>query len=181
MKTKFLTLLLSLSFLIGCKNENAGSSETDLTKQEQKNLFRVTVEAKVLADDFIHLYYTEDGSIDFGKNKPISSKVVGSKDFQYVIFNLPEDVIPNELRFDFGSNEKQEDIYLKSIKFDYANKSKLLSGLEIGNFFRADGNNCLFEINTGKISSIKKDGKRQMPLLYPHEAALKNEIEKMIK
>lgn len=167
---------------VGCKNESNSNDANDLTKQVPlEEGFRVSLEVIVKKDDSFHLYFTEDGTIDFGKNQPISAKVIGSENAQNVIFNIPNDFFPNEFRFDLGSNLEQEEIILKSIKFDFKGKTKSLVGSEIGMYFRADGTNCIYDISTGSIKGKVVDGKRLMPLLYPHEEALRLEIEKMMK
>lgn len=183
MKTKFIMLIiLFTSVFVGCKEDASSSDTTDLTKQVKvEEGFKVSLEVVVKKDDAFHMYYTEDGTVDFGKNQPISTKVVGSENTQIVVFNLQDDVFPNEFRFDLGSNIEQEEIILKSIKFDFKGRSRSLVGPEIGMYFRADGANCIYDIPTGSIKGKVVDGKRTMPLLYPHEEALRLEIEKMMK
>ncbi len=182
MRAKF-TILLTLitSVFIGCKDDGKTSESTDLTKQiKVEEGVKVSLEAIIKKDDEIHLYYTEDGSIDF-KNPPMTTKVVGNENAQIVTFNFPEEVFPNEVRLDMGTNLAQEPIILKSIKFEYKGKTRLFVGPEIGMYFRSDGSNCIYDIPTGTVTGKVVDGKRLMPLLYPHEEAFRREIEKIMK
>jgi hypothetical protein len=183
MKTKFIILfILFVSVFIGCKGDANTSDPLDLTKQvQQEEGFKVSLEVVVKKNDSFNLYFTEDGTIDFGKIQPISTKVIGNQSSQIVVFNIQNDVFPNEFRFDLGSNLEQDEIILKSIKFDFKGRSRKFIGSEIGMYFRSDGSNCIYDIATGSIKGKIVDGKRLTPLLYPHEEALRLQIDKMMK
>jgi hypothetical protein len=182
MKARIIILFTLITTLfVGCKDDGKTNESTDLTKQVKvEEGLKVSLEGIIKKDDKIHLYYTEDGSIDFSKNPPMITKVVGSEVSQIVNFNFPEEVFPNEIRFDMGTNLAQEPIVLKSIKFEYKGKTRVFVGPEIGMYFRSDGSNCIFDIPTGTINGKVVDGKRLIPLLYPHEEAFRREIEKLM-
>jgi hypothetical protein len=182
MKTKQILLFLMFTALFtGCKNEKSIDS-LDVVKPEEvvENAFKVTLEVIVKKDDDFSLYYTEDGSIDFSKIAPIWVGVKGSESPQKVVFTLPEEVLPTELRLDFGMNKAQEDIILKSVTMEYIGKTRTIGCPELVSFFRADDNKCTFDHVTGTIKALVKDGVRQYPSLYPHETMLMPEIQKII-
>ncbi len=181
MKTRIiLSVLLVTTLFTGCKNDKSVDS-LDVVKPEAiDNSFKVTLDVIVKKDDDFSLFYTEDGSIDF-KGVPIWLGVKGSDGVQQVVYTLPQDVFPTELRLDFGMKKDQEDIVLRSVNLEYKGKKRTIAGSELGNFFRPDDSKCSFDPGTGIIKAVVQDGVRKYPSLYPHEANLKPEIEKLAK
>ncbi len=161
-----------------CKKERSGI--TKKTIDAQPKTFAVTLDVQFSKDENLSLFYTEDGSIDF-KGDPIWKNATGGSSPQQITFELPEDVFPTELRIDFGSKNIDADIVLKSITLSYNGNERIISGAEIGNFFRPDENKCTFDPSTGKLTGVMKDGVLQNPSLYPQEKALMPEIEKLAR
>lgn len=182
MKTKFIAVLVLLTaFISGCKDEKSVDN-LDVVKSEViDNSFKVTLDVIVKENDDFSLFYTEDGSTDFTKIKPIWMSVKGSETSQKVIYSLPEDVIPTQLRLDFGINKIQKDVVLNSVTMEFKGKSKTIGCPELVSFFRADENKCTFDHVTGLIKAKNIDGVRQFPSLYPHEKALGAELEKLLR
>lgn len=182
MKTKFIAVLVLLTvFISGCKD---GKSVDNLEIKKPEvidNSFKVILDVIVKENDDFSLFYTEDGSTDFTKIKPIYMSVKGSETSQKVLYSLPEDVIPTQLRLDFGINKNQKDIVLNSVTMDYKGKTRTIGCPELVSFFRADDSKCTFDPITGKIVAKIVDGKRLYPSLYPHETVLQPEIEKLLK
>ena len=182
MKTKFIAALVLLTvFMSGCKDEKSVDN-LDIVKPEViDNAFKVTLDVIVKENDDFSLFYTEDGSTDFTRIKPIWISVKGSEASQKVTYSLPEDVIPTQLRLDFGINKNQKDIVLNSVTMSYKGKTKTIGCPNLVSFFRADDSKCTFDHVTGKIVAKMIDGNRQYPSLYPHETVLQPEIEKLVK
>jgi len=163
--------------ITGCKDDKSGNTATQDAVKEQG--FKVTVNVTVKKDDSFSLFYTEDGTADFTKIQPIWVDVKGSNTPQDVVFNLPADVYPSELRLDFGLNKTQEDILFNSATFSYFDKSEKISGADLGIFFRQDDNKCIFDYKTGVIKALVKDGVRTYPSLYPHEENMSNLLKRL--
>ena len=181
MKTKIILSILWVTvFFTGCKNDKSVDSLDVVKPVVVDNSFKVTLNVIVKKDDDFSLFYTEDGSIDF-KGEPMWTGVKGSENVQPVTYTLPQDVFPTELRLDFGMKKDQEDIILKSVVLEYKGKTRQIAGPELITFFRADENKCSFDPASGVIKAVVKDGVRQFPSLYPQEANLKPEIEKLAK
>ncbi len=182
MRTKFLiTALVLLGIFTSCKNEKSlDSLEVVKSEVSVDNSFKVTLGVIVKKDDNLSLFYTEDGSIDF-KGEPIWQGVKGNNGVQEVVYTLPDGVFPTQFRLDFGMNKEQEDIVLKSIVLEYKGNKREFIGANLVDFFRADENKCTFNPSTGVIKAVVKDGVRQYPSLYPHEANLLPEINKLAK
>lgn len=175
---KFVLLLVVALSVISCKNET-----TTETKKEEAvmptNSFKVTVNVVVKKDDDFCLLYTQDGTINFKDG--VWKGVKGSNNEQAVEFFLPEDVYPTQLRLDLGRNKEQEDIEIKSVKFDYLGNLLELVGPQVGVFFRADGSKCTYDYERGIVKAIMKGNERQSPSLYPHELVQAQELPKLMK
>jgi hypothetical protein len=181
MKTRF--IMCSILFLVvfsGCKNDKPLETLPVVTPPVVET-FNVTLDVLVKKDDNFSLFYTTDGSIDFTKIEPIWIDVKGSELNQKITYNLPENIIPTQLRLDFGLNKDQEDIILNSVTMEYKGKSRIIAIPELVDFFRADESKCTFDFKTGIIVSKIVKGEKSHPSLYPHEANLKPEIEKLIQ
>ncbi len=177
MKINFLFILLLLT-VVSCK-EKENNSDSNVEKQEvAANAFKLTLNIIAKKKDNFCLLYTEDGSLNF--NDGIWSQSKGSESEQAIEFALPKDVFPTQLRLDLGKNKEQEDLVIKSIKFEYQGKIRELKGAEMGVFFRADASKCSFDAITGVVKAIVKDGNREYSL-YPNEAILAAELPKLAK
>jgi hypothetical protein len=183
MKFKNLFLLLFLTITaISCKEEGKdkeGSAQGQEEIAPASNAFKVTLNMVTKKNDDFCLLYTEDGSLNFEKG--VWKVIKGSESDQLVEFYLPNDEFPTQLRLDLGRNPEQDDILIKSIKFEYLGNTRELKGAEIGVFFRADANKCTFDPVTGLVKALVKDGKKETPSLYPHESVFAAELPKLAK
>ncbi len=167
------TCLLLLLLLFSCKDSS--NAEASIKPET----FNVYVNLISKADDDFCLLYTQDNSINFSDGVWVAVK--GNDAEQIVNFSLPKDVLPSQLRLDFGKNRKQSEVVIKSIKFEYLGKSREIKGFEMGAFFRPDNSKCSFDSNTGVVKAIIKDGVNQGLSLYPHESILAAELPKLYK
>ncbi|MBD3581585.1 hypothetical protein [Flavobacterium selenitireducens] len=181
MKTRIaIAAVMAIALFTSCKDEKSVES-LEVKKSEVTNEnFKVTLNVIAKKDDTFSLFYTEDGTSDF-KAEPIWVGVKGSDAEQQVLYSLPADVYPTQLRIDLGMNKDQQDITLKNIGLEYQGGKRVIAGAEMGNFFRADDSKCTFNPATGEIKALVKDGARQNPSLYPHEANLGPELQKLAK
>lgn len=178
MKLKILLVALVL-VVVSCKDEPKTENE-QVDNQEVKvaeKTFKLTLNTVVSKNDDFCLLYTEDGSLNFEKG--IWKEVKASENEQSIVFILPEEVQPSQLRLDLGKNPEQQDIVIKSIKFEYGSNSREIKGFEMGVFFRADDTKCTFDATTGVVKALNVDGVRQIPSLYPHESVHAAELPKL--
>lgn len=170
---------ISFIFLltISCK-ENKNNEEGVGT--EFNDRFTVTLDVEVSKPDTFSLYYTEDGSINFGTIPALWVDVEGRSGSQRVVFSLPKEAKPTQLRLDFGVNKEQEDIVFKQITLAYRDKKFSAAGPEIFTYFRPDSSKCKVNKSSGTITAIEKNGVRQTPSLYPHEDALGAQMKRLI-
>ncbi len=181
MKLKKLFLLLFIATAaISCKEDAKPNDSIAPTQEEtiaSTKVFKVTLNTITKKNDDFCLLYTEDGSLDFKEG--IWKEVKGSESEQSIVFILPEKVQPSQLRLDLGKNIEQEDIVIKSIKFEFDGNVREIKGFEMGVFFRADDTKCTFDSTSGLVKSLVKDGVKQSPSLYPHESVQAAELPKL--
>lgn len=183
MKTRIiLSILLATVFFTGCKNDKSVDS-LEVVKPEEvvDNNFKASITFIAQKDDDFALYYTVDGSINFFGTKPVWQGFKGSNNEQTLSFIVPDEIIPTQIRFDFGMKLDQPDVILKSFKIEYRGKVFQASGPQVFNYFMADVNQCTADISTGTIKANIKDGKRLTPSIYPGGDLLGKEISKLTK
>lgn len=175
MKLKIITIIVfMLTLFTACNDKSSTVNQKGIDHN-----FKITLRVIVKKNDNFSLFYTQDGTIDFSKTKPIWVGVKGKLNEQKVVFILPKKVLPTELRLDFGLTKNQENIILKSIIIENNGKKRTINGSELAGFFIADVKKCTFNASNGVIKAVIKDGVRQYPSLYPQEEMLKAEIEKL--
>lgn len=175
MKTKLLFVAFFALLFTGCKDEKK-EQEAPAPKEPQ---FSVTFEMTVLTDDDFALLYTEDGSTQFGENV-IWAQVKGNPAPQMITYTVPEGRYPTQLRLDLGLKEPK-DVIFHAVSFDYAGKSKKITGEDLKFYFRADTSKCVYDPVTGAITPVEKDGKKLNGSLYPMEATLGPELMNLAK
>lgn len=177
-KSIFLGLLVTV-FMFSCKNEPK-TEEPKAEVEVKSNAFKVTLNLLIKKNDTIHLYYTEDNTINFNEENSIWTPVSGNEAAQDVTFELPKDVFPTQFRFDLGINRENEKIVVKGVKFNYLDKLFAINESSVYNYFRVNIDNTNFDPATKELS--RKDPKIAAgPCLYPLEVQLKTEIDKLAK
>lgn len=181
MKAKIVLVVALIStFLTGCKNEKSVDSLEVVKPDVVDTSFNVTIDVIVKKDDRFQLYYVDDSNPEFNEEKSVWVDVKGSEELQKLRFNLPADFIPTLIRLDFGLNDIQEDVVLKSVELGYYDKKFNMTDLALANYFRPIGETQV-DFESGIIKAMVKDGKRVEPVLYPHESVLGPEIIKLVQ
>jgi hypothetical protein len=182
MKTRIiLSILLVTVFFIGCKNDKSVDSLDVVKPEVVDNSFKVALKVIVKKDDDFALYFTEDGSTNFFDVKPIWHGVKGSENGQEVVYTLPADVYPTQIRFDLGMKKDQEDITVKGVRMTYQGKTLEFYGPKFWLYFRDDKNQCNADISTGIVTAVIKDGERKVPSICPQQDVLGPELLKFGK
>ena len=155
--------------MFSCKNDkNTKNESLKIEASKDYDLFKVSFDLIIKKDDNFHLYYTEDGSINFIEKTSIWLPVKGSDKQQTITFVFPKDVIPTHLRVDlgFGKNEDQSDVELKHFLMSYFDKTILVKENDILNYFYP---NKLTTTVVNGTCTLKRLSKNQDvgPMLYP--------------
>jgi hypothetical protein len=180
MKTNKLFLaLFMLSALVSCKKEESTENK-NITTEKTDNSFIITLNAIVKKDDSFQLYYKEEDQAPYEENNSMFIEFKGSGEPQNITFKLPEDVLPNFLRLDFGTNKNQEQIVINSLKINYLDKSIEAKGLEFYKYFIVNEDTMIKDsLNSIVKPKITKEGTYD-PITYSN-LELYSEIQKLIK
>lgn len=177
MKIKFLIPALFLSsVLLSCKDDK----KKDEGKTEEKvETFDVSLNMIVKKDDNFQIFYTDEATPNFDEIKSMWLPVKGSETAQDIVFHLPEDVIPTNVRVDLGNNAQQLPMKFNAFKMKYYDKSyELKDSLILTNF--VIGEQLQYDKKTSILTPNQGKAKVYDPLLYPQDN-LKDEIVKLIK
>lgn len=183
MKTKKIILSFLVMFaLTSCKNETA-KTETDKTKTELKETFDVNFNLVVTKDDTFKLYYTEDGTLNFGDDRAVLCVVKGSNVAQDLLFKLPADVLPTQVRLDFGDNVEQGDIIVNSMRYKYLkNTYEKVFGINepITHYFYPLESQIKIDDTTKTVKILNPKGQTYDPLMWSNQL-LSEEMVKLYK
>jgi len=161
---------------MSCKNEKTETQQTT-EKPAGNDFYTITLDVVAQKDDSFHVFYTEDGSVNFEENNSVWAEFKGSPNSQKLVFNLKKGVMPNQLRLDFGLNKEQGDVKLNSVEITYLDQKLTYYGPEIFKYFRPNESSTIVDVNTQTLKPLNKDGNTS---LYPLET-LKPELEKIMK
>lgn len=179
MKTKLIiTSFFIMASLVSCKNEESRKHSYAVGELPEKT-FNVEVDLIIKKEDDLILYYKDGTNEWFVEEKAVWNTVTGKDDVQAVTFNLPEGVLPNDLRLDIGRNEfkDQKGIEIKKIIVSYLENKFEISQDQIATFFKP--NQYISYDEASKLYSFKKDDKgnydpffETTPELYPQLAKI---------
>ncbi len=168
-------LLFSLAF-ISCKDDKKKDSTA---KEEKAQTFNVTLNMVVKQDDNFQIFYTDETTPQFDEIKSMWLPVKGSETAQDIVFHLPEDVLPTNIRLDLGNNSKQTAMKLNSFKMEYYGKTyELKDSLITKNF--VIGDQLKYDKATSTLTPAQGNAQAYDPLLFPQDN-LKEEIIKITR
>jgi len=142
-KTVFFTVITV--FIVSCKEHR------DFNKTVIK------IETVIQHNDSIRVFYTTDGSINFSGEQALWNNVLGSNKNQEVIFEIPENLKPNQLRIDFGNKVDNQEIILNKICVSYLESTFEAKGEEIYWYFRPDENNTTLDKKKWRFKKNKSN------------------------
>ena len=171
MKLRLTVLLMAILSLASCKDDKKGADTKEAPAavvDKENDIFKVSFDLILKKDDNLHLYYTEDGTINFNEKSSVWMPIIGSDKVQTITFKLPKDVLPTALRVDFGfeKNEAQSDVELKAFKMNYFGQEAVAEGTAIFDYFYPNKGNTEIVPGTSTLKRLKKD-QPSGPTLYP--------------
>lgn len=169
--------LIALTFF-SCKQESKPVTPAEV--KETSKTFDVTLDVTATKDDTFHLFYTDDGSINFNEKNSVWVEIRGKETSQQVVFKLPEDVLPTHLRVDFGINKNQENMIINNFKMSYLDKNFEAKGPLFFTYFYPNLECTNIDKDKGIIMPVKKGNTYSGPMFYP-QIALTEEINKLVK
>ncbi len=118
-----------------------------------KESFQVILNTLVKKNDNFQLFYSNSSS-SFSEKQSINKSVLGKKHYQIIEYNISENIFPNKIRIDIGSNRKQNSIKIESIVFRYKTKEIFIPENLIPKFIKPNSfidfnpNNYLYSLHT---------------------------------
>lgn len=155
--------------MTSCKD---GEKKTDTVDAKTENpddgRLKVSFDLTIKKDDNLHLYFTEDGTINFNEQQSVWLPVKGSDASQKVTFVLPEEVVPTHIRVDFGhgKNPAQSDVALTSFGLSYLGQDFQAQGTDIFKYFYPSAETTKIVEGTATLQRLKS-AQESAPILYP--------------
>ncbi|PZO28106.1 MAG: hypothetical protein DCF13_09935 [Flavobacteriaceae bacterium] len=176
MKGKILLLLFVSISVLSCKNKEEAQQ---VQIEEKDNSFTITVDMVVKKDDNFQIYYMQDVNEPLDPKNYIDVAVKGSENAQEVVFKLPEDVVPANIRFDLGGNKEQEPIKINSFKMNYFDK-KFEAKNEAFDFFFGYNPQVTFD-KVSSTATMKIVGNEDYDPICIAKPSLHDELKKMVQ
>jgi hypothetical protein len=165
---KLLIFYIIVALFISC-NDN-----------KEKNETIITIETVIKRNDSIRVFYTTDETINFSEEQTVRKRITGSTKNQVIFIEIPENTKPKQIRIDFGSNIKNQEIVLNKIKISYHEAKFEAKGEEIYRYFRPDENNTILNKKSG-ILKRKDSAQINGPSLYPKGDKLTEQLHILYK
>ena len=156
MKTNFFTLTIVILLIASSckKGENKETTESQPEKTS-KDFFNVEMDIIAQSQDDFTVYYTEDKTNNFEGTKTVWKGVKGGSIPEKVIFDLPTEIIPTNIRLDFGIKKDRKDVIIQNIKIAFYDKSFAIKGSDFLNYFILN-DKITTEVDTQKGTIILK-------------------------
>jgi len=122
--------LVLLIFLVGCKNIISKQSDY------KESRFKIILDIKVLKNDIFQVFYTTELSEKYSKKNRISKLIKSNSNYQKIIFEIPNNLIPKKIRIDFGEKRKSNIIKVKKITLIKSDKLFIINSDMIPYFFK---------------------------------------------
>ena len=186
MKTRTSLLLAFCTlFLVSCKNDKQSKDGAAPTteKGDKKEIFSVDLQLMTDKPDDIPLYFTEDGTTNFGGPNIKWTNIKAQPSVQTINLSLAEEVVPTAIRIDFGikKGNDQADITLQKFKMSYNGKSFETKGSDFLNYFiKNDSVQTQVDAAKGTITFLKNPKSKLTRFYYPQQKIL-DELKKITK
>jgi len=145
-------------------------------KNKEASVFSMTIDAVIEKQDSIHVFYKQDGTINFSDREAFWVSVQGQKRNQEIVVEFPKGVVPNQIRIDFSNNISQLPIVFNKVEFNYLTNSFIAEGKEIYKYFRIDESNTVLNKQLGALTR-KEPPQKAAPSLYPNGYYLAVKLE----
>lgn len=154
MKKNFF-LVFFLVFFFSCKEKNNNSINENIQIENKEKSFTVEIALKSYEEDVMCLYYKDNSITFFNEDMGIYKNISKSEGFQNISFELPENVNPNDFRFDLSHQNPKQKLIIEKITFTKGDKSFKIEGDKISKYlepnygviFNEDDNTFTFRDN----------------------------------
>lgn len=140
-------LLICLSINLTSCNEKKGRNNLDVSEESDKGQSKglvITLEGIFPTNDTYQLFYSNDDK--FLEEKSIKTPVFGQPVIQKVVFILPENIKPQNLRLDYGVNAEQKSITIKTVEFLYNENKLVVNNKDFYGKFFVNGQGSIYNL-----------------------------------
>lgn len=179
---KIILFAFSLLLFISCKNEDkkVEESKEGVAEKVMDTVFTVTLNATVKKDDSFQIYFRKSGETTYQETSSVFTELKGSDKPQDIVFRLPEGVIPDYIRMDFGVNKEQTEVKVNSFKMSYFGKQFQTSNpSEFFKLILIEPKTANVDVEKGILSPITSADNHDP--LGTSEKRLYDEIQKIVK
>ncbi len=184
MKKIILLSLVVVATFVSCKKNEGSEKENlsakDSTEVKQDTVFTITLNATVLKDDSFQVYFKNGETGKYEEVNSLFTEFKGSDKPQDIVFRLPDGVIPDYIRMDFGVNKEQTEVKVNSFKMSYFGKEfKTNTASEFFKLILVEPKTATIDAENGIIKPLTI-GEVHDPL-GTSEKRLYDEIQKIVK
>ncbi len=175
-------IIVLLLFIVSCGNEKKDNSKPQEEQQkvvEQKQkIFSLKLKALVKKDDIFQLFYLQGEEEIFSAEQVITVKIIGSDEYQDILFKLPEEDYPYNFRIDLGSDAEQSNVMISECILSYANTDFSIKGSDLKKFFIF--NNHIQQSSLDSTSyDMSKVGERYDPYIVGNKELIEALVTKI--
>lgn len=174
---KFKSIIAAAVVLVvfsACKKESTDTKVVPESTEVFEPNFIIELEAKVSNKDDFAAYYTEDKSSNYDGTKAVWTGIDAGEKFQKIKLHLPQDVVPSNIRLDFGIDKDQQYISVKEITMSYQGMSFKIIGDKFFEYFLDTKEfPAVVDPVNGTVEIKYEVGKFKTPYFYPTEKLLK--------
>lgn len=135
--------------------EKENKIENQVVEQPKENNLQVSFNVIISSDMELLLRYTQNETLKYSPNNFVKVNVIGSNEPQDIIFALPANVFPTDMRMNFRGGIK-DSISLYNVSFKMGQRTFEVPKEKIWNFFNP---NMLTDFNQEKNTFFVKDEK----------------------
>lgn len=161
--------------VVSCKHDpssNITMISSSLNPNEKlENTFEVHLNAKINLNDEFRIYYTTQKDPNFSENQVVRTKVFGFEEYQTIVYKLPKDDYPTNLRFDFGFNKNQKPLQLNNLTLLMHKKQITISGSELTDYFSLMEGSIEYDKKQKELKILIND--THLPIIFAKESLLK--------
>lgn len=178
---RIILIVFCICLFVSCKNENKPLDENAEVAEKKviDTLFTITLNTTIKKDDSFQIYYRTASQPTYIETNSFFTEFKGSDKPQDIVFRMPDGIIPDYIRLDFGTNKDQDPIIINNFKMSYFGKVFETKGSGIFNYL----------LVAQKTATVDKDKSVLLPLTVDgihdpqatSEKALYDEIQKIIK
>ncbi len=162
-------LLLILILTTSCKKtENKVEKELIMDK-----FFSVEFSVKADKPDDFTVYWSEDKTNNFDGTRAVWGGIKGQGIDETITIKLPEQIVPTNVRLDFGIKPEKENVILKNLEFNFYGNKFNIRGSEFLNYFIVRPEiKTTIDNNLGTITFSKTEQLKDGYYYYPKQELL---------